>query len=100
MRTFNIEWRIISHPPRRIRTTRQAFIARREARARLIIRHDAMGKHARKARDFAGQFAGNDQMARAAYSYWTKMVIRHREAARIQRSRIAEEQAERERYHG
>lgn len=100
MRTFNIEWRIISSPPRRIRSAQHAFLARREARARMAIQFRALTKYARKARAHAGQYDVHDAVAGAAFNYWTKMIIRYQEAERVQRSMIAAEQAERERYHG
>lgn len=48
MRTARIEWRIVTSPPRRIRSARHAFLARREARTRLALEHDNLAKHARK----------------------------------------------------
>lgn len=100
MKTFGIEWRIIAHPARRIRTARHAFLARREARERKALRHEALEAHARRARAHAAQFDETDQIAKVVYGYWTRQIVRHRETARYQRELMNLEQAERERYHG
>jgi hypothetical protein len=99
MRTARIEWRIVTSPPRRIRSARHAFLARREARTRLALEHDNLAKHARKARAVAANTPRlGIGLAGAINQFWTRQIIKHTKAARVQRSMIEAEQAERERY--